>query len=91
MRIVVSESGEKRINLVLPTKLFLNPITAVLSCGIANRSIKENTRNVDMELTPEQMRILFKALNNAAKQLKKDNIPFVEVTSSNGNHVFISL
>ncbi len=92
MRIKIKESSGKKFSIVIPTGLIFNPVVATLLCGVANRAIDENTEDSNnIELTPKQMRILFKAIRVAAKQLKKDKLPLVEVVSADGEEVLIDL
>ncbi len=91
MRIKIEESGGKKINIAFPSWLIFNPIMATISCGAANHAIDKNAKNVDIELTPKQMRVLFKALSDAAKQLKRDGLPLVEVVSEDDDNVTVIL
>lgn len=91
MKVKVEESNGKSFNIVIPSWLLFNPIVATLSCGAANRAIDKNDPDNEIKLTSRQMRILFKGMRVAAKQLKKDGLPLVEVVSSNDTNVEIIL
>ncbi|MBQ8623746.1 MAG: hypothetical protein IJ424_05120 [Oscillospiraceae bacterium] len=91
MRVNVKESSGKRFNIAFPSGLIFNPVMATISCSAANRAIEENTEDTEIKLTPKQMRVLFKALNEASKQLKRDNLPLVEVVSEDGENVTVIL
>lgn len=91
MRIKVEESGKRAINICIPSGIVFNPIVATIGCGIANKSLSQNSKTKEINLTPKQMRALFKALNEASKILKRDGLPLVEVTSSDGESVKVIL
>lgn len=91
MKIKAEESRGKSFNIVIPSWLVFNPIMATFLCGAANRAIQEKHTDNKIKLTPKQMRVLFKCIRVAAKQLKKDDLPLVEVVSENGENVEIIL
>lgn len=91
MKIKIEESSGRKINIGFPSWLLFNPIMATISCSAANRAIDKNAKNVDIELTPKQMRVLFKALSDAAKQLRRDDLPLVEVVSEDDANVTVIL
>ena len=80
MRIIVKE-GSHNIRLRFPSSWMLNRFTAAAVCREANKH--------GVKMSPSQMRILIKALN----QYRKTHPDWVlaEVTGAKGEHVLVKL
>lgn len=90
MKVFVKKPDGKTIKLAFPSELVFNSLFATIACSSANRAIEEHS-DCNVKLTPKQMRTLFKALNEASNQLKKDGLPFVEVISDDGDNITVML
>ena len=53
MKIVVQESGEKPIKIVLPTGMIFNPVTAVIASSLINRTLAGKLSDEDIEKAEE--------------------------------------
>ena len=53
MKIVVQESGEKPIKIVLPTGMIFNPVTAVIASSLINKTLAGKLSDEDIEKAEE--------------------------------------
>ena len=81
MRIIVSESKEKEIKIVLPTGMILNRATASAMSGILEKK--------GIVITRAQAIRLAQAIRSCRRY--HPNWKVVEIDSSNGEHIEISL
>ena len=82
MTILIRSEGAK-LFLKLPTRLLLNRATASISL----RALKK--KNIDVELSPQDIRKLVKSIRSCKKQYRK--MELVRVESSNGDKVIVKL
>ncbi len=84
MRIKVYEPGEKKINIIIPTCLLLNPLSALISIA----AIKKYTDEV--KLTYSQFMKLARAIKQAKKKYGR-SWTIVEVNAADGTEVNITV
>ncbi len=83
MRIYVEERTKKR-TIRFPTRLAVNRLTA----SIAGAAVRKRT---DVELSTAALVRLAREINRAKASLRRMHMPLVEVESSGGERVLISL
>lgn len=100
MHIQVKEADGKKIDIRFPTRMFVNSVTATVGFEILKKQLKdgklkEHVENVDLSVldgfTAAQMRVLFREVNRAKVQLRREGIPLVEVRDGSGDEVIITL
>ena len=82
MRISVKESEGKGINIVLPTGMVLNRLTAAVIC----RTLRKHS---DLRITSRQAMVLIKEVKRCKRRNPGWNL--VEVKSSDGDDVLVRL
>lgn len=106
MKIIVQESGEKPIRIVLPTGMLFNPVTAMIVSPLINKALAGKLSEKDIEAAEElaenvpengetvriSTRDMIRFCNevNRMKRLHKD-MPLVDVEDDDGDGVKIYL
>lgn len=88
MRIYVKSPGSRTINIVLPSRLILNNLTATIGTKQINKYISENTHQ-EAILSPQEVKKLIKLIHQLKK--KYPDWYVVDVESSDGEIVKIKL
>ena len=88
MRIYVKSPGSRTINIVLPTRLILNNITATRGTKQINKYISNNTQE-EMNLSSIDIRKFIKLIHQLKK--KYPDWCIVDVESADGEIVKIKL
>ncbi len=88
MRIYVKSPGSRTINLVLPTRLILNNITATIGTKQVNRYINKSTQE-EIHLSTTEVRKFIKLVHQLKK--KYPDWCIVDVESADGEVVKIKL
>jgi hypothetical protein len=93
MKILIQKPDRKPTRILLPTGLLFNATTATLSSGIIRGKAKRHgVSDEDLQmLTAKNMRRLFRELHRAKKQLKRLDLPLVEVSNPDGEQIEITL
>lgn len=106
MKIIVQESGEKPIKIVLPTGMIFNPVTAMIVSPLINKTLAGKLSEKDIDAAEElaenvsgdaetfkiSTRDMIRFCNeiNRMKRLHKD-MPLVDVEDDGGDGVKIYL
>lgn len=88
MRIYVKSPGSRTINIVLPTRLILNNLTATIGTKQINKYIGENTQEA-VSISPQEVRKFIRLIHQLKK--KYPNWYIVDVESADGEIVKIKL
>lgn len=88
MRIYVKSPGSRTINIVLPSRLILNNLTATIGTKQINKYIGKSTPE-DVILSPQEVRKLIRLIHQLKK--KYPDWYIVDVESSDGEIVKIKL
>ena len=106
MKIIVQESGEKPIKIVLPTGMIFNPVTAVIASSLINKTLAGKLSDEDIEKAEELAEGAEHPVENCAirtrdmirfcheiNRMKRihGNLPLVEVEDDGGDGVKIYL
>lgn len=86
MRIKVQENGGKAINLIFPTGLLFNPITAKIAFVAIEKALKQKE---EFRISEKQLRQLFFALRDCKRNFP--GLVLVDVESADGDLVKITL
>lgn len=86
MRIFIRSADNKIINIVLPSSLIFNNITAAIGAKIINKHVSADE---NYSIRTKDMRIIIRELNRFKKKYPTLNI--VDIESSDGNIVKIML
>ena len=84
MHVKVKDPKEGGINIRLPTRMFVNSLTASIAGSIVSK-------HSDVKLTVPQCIKFARAVNKAKVMLRRQGLPLVEVHSADGEDVLVSL
>ena len=88
MRIYVKSPGSRTINIVLPSRLILNNLTATIGTKQINKYIGDNTQE-DVSISTQEVRKFIRLIHQLKK--KYPDWYVVDVESSDGEIVKIKL
>lgn len=84
MRIQVYEQGQKKVNLVLPTRLlFSKTMARLIGYGLSKQE------DLQLPMTSNQLGLLLREIAHSHGLLQGE--PIVEVSSKSGDYVLITL